>query len=444
MPDLSDLQSTLPVKLVGSNSSGVEDNAAEITAFGGVHSNLRNVSGTEIGTTAAPVKVQTSDGTNLGPTMDVAARAGFVKVTDGTSTQAVKAASTAAAATDPSAVVALSPNSPLPTGTNTIGSITNIVGTVSLPTGASTAANQATEIASLALIDDVPTAPNAAVVKGAPAMGQLDDTSTVVATEDNASVVRITAQRAFHNNLRNAAGVEISSASNGNASPAQLLNTQTPDTTTASTALGALNAAVTIAMAGLPSVGFQLAAGTLIGTLIPESSLDGGTSWQSCRFYDDSNSSVLPTITFGTANTLKIVSILPVGGSSHVRVRVSAYTSGTANGLMRASNVNSAAGAITSAAFGVVSNTYPALTANTAVQILAANANRKYAYISNNSGSLIVIQFGSATGLTSAAKGLVIPNNNFYELKGDNLYTGAIFAYTNSSGIVVAVTEGTP
>lgn len=47
-----------------------------------------------------------------------------VKLTDGTNTTAVKAASTAAAAADPSAVVALSPNSPLPAGTNSIGLVT--------------------------------------------------------------------------------------------------------------------------------------------------------------------------------------------------------------------------------------------------------------------------------------------------------------------------------
>jgi uncharacterized membrane protein len=71
---------------------------------------------------AWPVKI--TDGTNTHPTADAAARAAFYKLTDGTNTTAVKAASTAAAAVDPSAVVALSPNSPLPTGTNTIGSVT--------------------------------------------------------------------------------------------------------------------------------------------------------------------------------------------------------------------------------------------------------------------------------------------------------------------------------
>jgi hypothetical protein len=52
-----------------------------------------------------------------------AAGAWTMKVTDGTNTAAVKAASTAAAATDPALVVSLSPNSPLPTGSNTIGAL---------------------------------------------------------------------------------------------------------------------------------------------------------------------------------------------------------------------------------------------------------------------------------------------------------------------------------
>lgn len=45
------------------------------------------------------------------------------RLTDGTNSVAVKAASTAAVATDPSLVVAFSPNSPLPAGTNTIGNV---------------------------------------------------------------------------------------------------------------------------------------------------------------------------------------------------------------------------------------------------------------------------------------------------------------------------------
>jgi len=54
--------------------------------------------------------VQVTDGTNTMPTGDAVGRAIFEKITDGTNTAAVKAASTAAATTDPSLVVALSPN----------------------------------------------------------------------------------------------------------------------------------------------------------------------------------------------------------------------------------------------------------------------------------------------------------------------------------------------
>lgn len=83
-----------------------------------------------------------------------------------------------------------------------------------LPTGAATSANQTTEITSLQLIDDIPSGMNAAFSKGAPIMGQLDDTSTTAATEDNVAPVRITAQRAAHVNLRNNAGTEIATSAN--------------------------------------------------------------------------------------------------------------------------------------------------------------------------------------------------------------------------------------
>lgn len=56
-------------------------------------------------------------------------------------TNTIKAASTATSVTDTALVVGLSPNSPLPAGTNALGSVT-VSGTVPLPTGAATAANQ--------------------------------------------------------------------------------------------------------------------------------------------------------------------------------------------------------------------------------------------------------------------------------------------------------------
>jgi hypothetical protein len=108
--------------------------AFRVTPKRGLHINLRNQAGTEIGTSTTPIRTDPT-GTTPQPvsgtvtanqgTANTAANAWPAKVTDGTNTAAVKAASTAAAATDPSAVVALSPNSPIPTGANTIGAISN-------------------------------------------------------------------------------------------------------------------------------------------------------------------------------------------------------------------------------------------------------------------------------------------------------------------------------
>ena len=80
---------------------------------------------------------------------------GMGSVCDGTAAAqcaAVKAASTAAAATDPALVVAISPNNTIAATQSGTWNVTNISGAVSLPTGAATSTNQSTEISSLATI----------------------------------------------------------------------------------------------------------------------------------------------------------------------------------------------------------------------------------------------------------------------------------------------------
>lgn len=77
-------------------------------------------------TTAGALRVDTtgsSSGTVNQGTANTPANGWPIKITDGTNVAAVKAASTAAVAADPSLVVALSPNSPTPAGTNTIGGV---------------------------------------------------------------------------------------------------------------------------------------------------------------------------------------------------------------------------------------------------------------------------------------------------------------------------------
>jgi hypothetical protein len=112
------------------------------------------------------------------------------------------------------------------------------------------------------------------------------------------------------------------------------------DTFTSSTALGSLNATIQVALQGQNSAGFQLAAGTLIGTIIPEISYDGGTTWNAVQFIDPVRSSYFNNYIFPSSpNAATAASIDTSGGVTHARVRVSAFTSGTANAVMNASKV---------------------------------------------------------------------------------------------------------
>lgn len=88
------------------------------------------------------------------------------------------------------------------------------ISSLPLPTGAATSANQTTEITSLQLIDNLPHSMNGSFTSAVPIGGQLDDTTTTVATENNIAPLRITAQRAAHVNLRDDSGVEFGTVAN--------------------------------------------------------------------------------------------------------------------------------------------------------------------------------------------------------------------------------------
>lgn len=102
--------------------------STNVAQFGGT-----NVStGTGAGGTGIP-RVTVSNDSAVNQTIGTS---GFGKVTDGTNTAAVKAASTAPTATDPALVVALSPNSPSSAvaDRNVTGSLVNVNDTVSVNT----------------------------------------------------------------------------------------------------------------------------------------------------------------------------------------------------------------------------------------------------------------------------------------------------------------------
>jgi hypothetical protein len=119
--DLGDAANPIRIDPTGTTAQPVSDGGSSLTVDGTVTANQ--------GTPAALANawsVEVTDGTNTLPTGDDKTRAIFVKPTDGTNNVTIKAASTAAQATDTSIVVGLSPNSPLPTGTNSIGTVTAV------------------------------------------------------------------------------------------------------------------------------------------------------------------------------------------------------------------------------------------------------------------------------------------------------------------------------
>lgn len=118
-------------------------------------------------------------------------------------------------------------------------------------------------------------------------------------------------------------------------SPNNSISISAADVTGAGT-LNALNATASVVLAGRSSVGMFLAAGTLVGTIVPEISMDGGTTWVATFFDDPAAGNKAASIVFGVSNTATTRTIIGAGGASNARVRVSAFTSGTASCTLRA------------------------------------------------------------------------------------------------------------
>lgn len=101
--------------------------------------------------------------------------------------------------------------------------------------------------------------------------------------------------------------------------------------TSATGALNALNAAVTVAIGPYRGAGFTLSAGTLAGTILIEESFDNGTNWIVCYFLEPGTGLITTGNVVTNPNPLIVRTVILDPGATHVRARVSAFTSGTAN-----------------------------------------------------------------------------------------------------------------
>lgn len=242
------------------------------------------------------------------------------KITDGTNNSAVKAASTAALATDPALVVAISPNNTVgvtQSGTWNIGTVStitnpvtvaqataanlnatvvgtgtfavqaaqsgtwninNISGTISLPTGASTSALQTTGNTSLSSID-----------------GKLPATLGQKTSANSLAVVLASDQSGINTFLD----------------------------TSGSGTITALNGAVTINCAGMSIVTFSVT-GTWVATLTIQGD-SGAAQWPAIV-------GKLPFTSGAQVSTIgsNVTVMVPVGGWKQIRIIATAFTSGTA------------------------------------------------------------------------------------------------------------------
>lgn len=75
----------------------------------------------------------------------------------------------------------------------------------------------------------------------------------------------------------------------------------------------------------------------------------------------------------------------------------------------------------------------------TSTPLLAANPNRSYAHIFNNSGQPIYIQYAVNAALN---QGIKIYPNSLYTLDFNNLWLGSISAISAEPGLLIDILEG--
>lgn len=258
------------------------------------------------------------------------------KLTDGTTNAAVKAASTAAGATDPALVVAISPN-------NTIAATESGTWTVQPGNTPNTTAwkvdnSAVTQPGSSAIQDPAFLAPGST---SAPSKAPVVMGKTADGTPQYVPLP-----------LAAGGGSVIVSGTLSSAGAADAVSTGAPTTFNA-------NAVCTgaLLLAGQQSAGFQLNSGTLAATLTASYSMEAsGTNFTTTTFASGS------TIVVTNPNALIQTQINLVGGARRVQVCTTAYTLGSATGFATATFVQSASSLGT-----VAVSSLPALPAGTNV-----------------------------------------------------------------------------
>ena len=171
-----------------------------------------------------------------------------------------------------------------------------------------------------------------------PIGGEFTSSPTTL-TSGQAGVARLTSDRMLMDDLEKIGGAAFAQGQRTLANSVSIVpasDYSSPDTVGSSTALNAGNAAASVATNAQQGSGMFLAAGTLAGTVVPEVSYDGGTTWATSSFYDPNARTFSQSLVLTNPNAATSLTVLVPGGATNARARVSSYTSGTATATMRA------------------------------------------------------------------------------------------------------------
>lgn len=205
------------------------------------------------------------------------------------------------------AITVASDQSAIPASQSGTWNITNVSGTVSLPTGAATSANQTTGNTSLSSIDGKFGSLGQKNMTGSAPVVISSDQSAIPVSQSGTWTVQ-------PGNTANTTAWKV---------VADITSTVAATDRSGSGNLTALDTTVAANTQGMGSIIFNIL-GTWVGTIRAEYTVDGGTTWILMTGTDGSQS-IFATTTSNDSFKLNCA------GASQVRLRMSSYTSGTAN-----------------------------------------------------------------------------------------------------------------
>lgn len=236
--------------------------------------------------------------------------------------------------------------------------------------------------------------------------------------------------------------VSIQGVAGGTVVPSNVTQIATMSDKTGSGTIGALNATVVATTNGCSIVSFNVT-GTWVATIVTEGTLDGGTTWITIDADVDATDVIINNFTINGLVTINCASY------GQVRLRASLYTSGTLSAswgagvglsLVEAYSTNAASFKVTVVPPVLTPSAPTAATVGVAsASALAANANRKGLVMTNTSANKISLNIVGGTAVLNS--GIVLYPGGTWYMDEFTFTTSAIFAIASAASSNLAIQE---